>query len=848
MEAQNTPLTLVERIPEGGLTSPEALFDIFVDWTAESGFELYPAQEEAILEIFADNHVILNTPTGSGKSLVALAMHFYSFATGKRSYYTSPIKALVNEKFFDLCRSFGAENVGMGTGDASINPNAPIICCTAEVLASTALTEGDDARVHHVVMDEFHYYGDKERGIAWQLPLLLMPQTAFLLMSATLGDTRKISDQLFELTKRRVALVSSANRPVPLEFQYSTEPLLDKIQKLVEKNLSPVYVVNFTQRECAELAQSLTSINFSSKDDKEKIREELQGQKFDTPYGATVRKYLAHGIGLHHGGMLPKYRLLVERLAQLGLLKVISGTDTLGVGINMPLRTVLFTKLCKYDGDKVRLLKVRDFKQIAGRAGRKGYDTQGLVVCQAPEHVIENLKIDQKIADDPKKAKKLKKSKPPEKGYAHWDEEVFQKLIHSESEELVSRFTVTHGMLLNLLQRPGRVGENGYRSLIELIALSHDHDRKKRDLRRKARMLFQSLRTAEIIELAPKPKGRGQIVRLHSELQQDFSIHHALSLFLVHIAGALNPESPTFHVTLLSFVEAILEDPTVILIRQKDKARDEAYARLKAEGAEYEEIKAKLEKIDYPQPDADIIHQAFHEFSNTHPWVANFKVAPKSVARDMFERYYTFNQYVNLYALERSEGVLLRQLSQTYKALRQNVPEQFKTEEVHNLIAYLRDVISRADNSIVQEWEIMRDGIPPELVEDDAPEALDHDKPAFEARLRAELRGLVAALASDNLEEAAGLIRQTADHMWTPMGLERALAPFIEEYGEIVWNHDARSKNLINITNHGPGLWSVTQVLLDPEGDNMWCLRGGVDLKQITDPTGRLFSLEAIGT
>lgn len=847
MEDESRPLSLMERL-EGGARDADALFDVFVEWTSEAGFELYPAQEEAILEIFAENHVILNTPTGSGKSLVALAMHFFSFATGRRSYYTSPIKALVNEKFFDLCRVFGAENVGMGTGDASINPNAPIICCTAEVLASTALTEGDSARVHHVVMDEFHYYGDKERGIAWQLPLLLMPQTAFLLMSATLGDTSKISEHLEAVTGRTVALVSSATRPVPLEFQYSTEPLHEKIQKLVEKNLAPVYVVNFTQRECAELAQSLTSINFSSKEDKERIKDEMHGHRFDTPYGATVRKYLAHGIGLHHGGMLPKYRLLVEKLAQLGLMKVISGTDTLGVGINMPLRTVVFTKLCKYDGDRVRLLKVRDFKQIAGRAGRKGYDTQGLVICQAPEHVIENLKIDQKIADDPKKGKKLKKAKPPEKGYAHWDEDVFQRLIESDSEELTSRFTVTHGMLLNLLQRPGKVGENGYRALIDLIAISHDHDRKKRDLRRKARMVFQSLRTAEIIEILPRKNRRGQVVRLHSELQQDFSIHHALSLFLVHVAGALNPENPTFHLTLLSFVEAILEDPMVILIRQKDKARDEAYARLKSEGAEYEEIKAKLEQIDYPKPDDDLIYQAFADFSRSHPWVSGFRVAPKSVARDMFERYQTFNQYVNMYGLERSEGVLLRQLSQTYKALKQNVPEQYKTEEVHNMIAYLRDVIARADSSIVQEWEIMRNGIPAELVEDDSPEALDADRPAFEARIRAELRGLVAALATDNLEEAAGLVRQTPDHMWTPMGLERALAPFLEEYGQIVWNHDARSKNLINITQAAPGVWYVTQVLLDPEGDNLWCLRGSIHLAEITDPTGRLFCLEHIGT
>jgi superfamily II RNA helicase len=846
MDEQVEPLSLTERLPEGR-AGVDVLFDIFVEWTAENGFELYEAQEEAILEIFDDNHVILNTPTGSGKSMVALAMHFYSYATGRKSYYTSPIKALVNEKFFDLCRVFGAENVGMSTGDASINPGAPIICCTAEILASIALMESESADVQHVIMDEFHYYGDRERGIAWQLPLLLLPQTAFLLMSATLGDTTKISDQLFHVTKRHVALVKSTHRPVPLEFRYSMIPLLEQIQETVEKNLAPVYVVNFTQRECAELAQSLTSINFATKEEKERIKEELYGQKFDTPYGDTVRKYLAHGIALHHGGMLPKYRLLVERLAQLGLIKVIVGTDTLGVGINMPLRTVLFSKLCKYDGDKVRLLKVRDFKQIAGRAGRKGYDNQGLVVAQAPEYVIENIKIDYKIAMDPKKGKKMRKAKPPEKGFVHWDEEVFERLTHSESEELSSRFTVTHGMLLNLLQRPAKLGPLGYRSLISLIALSHGTDGKKGKLRRKARMLFQSLKQAEILEVVPKVEGRGQVVRLHEDLQQDFSIHHALSLFLVHIAGELNPESPTYAVTLLSFVEAILEDPRVVLMRQRDKARDAAYAELKAQGAEYEELKEKLEKVDYPQPDADIIYQSFNAYAQRRPWVGSYKVQPKSVARDMYERYATFNEYVNQYGLERSEGVLLRQVSQTYKALRQNVPEQFKTEEVHNLIAYLRDVISRADNSLVQEWEMMRDGIPPELIQEEVVEALDADKTAFAARIRAELRGLVGALATDNLEEAAGLLRQTNEKMWTPMGLERELEPFYAEYERIEWNHDARSKNLINITRESEGVWSVTQVLLDNEGDNEWFLKGSVRVADITDPTGRLFALEEIG-
>lgn len=839
------PRNLAERL-QGRPRDTDELFDIFVDWVVDRGFELYPAQEEAILEVFAGNHVVLNTPTGSGKSLVALAMHFYSFARGETSYYTSPIKALVSEKFFDLCNHFGPENVSMATGDASINKGALIVCCTQEILAEIALSEGRGAGVDHAILDEFHYYGDRERGMAWQLPLLLLPHTAFLLMSATLGDTTHIIEQLKQRSRRDVALVKSNDRPVPLEFVWSTDPLTQKIEELADAQLAPIYVVNFTQRECATLAQALTSINFCTDTEKQRLKDEIDGSMFDTPYGSTVRKYLLHGVALHHGGLLPKYRLLVERLAQLGLLKVICGTDTLGVGINLPLRTVLFSKLCKYDGVKVRLLKVRDFKQIAGRAGRKGYDTQGLVVCQAPEYVIENLKIDAKVAANPKKAKKLKKQSPPDRGFVDWDSETFERLTTSASEPLKSRFTVTHAMLLTLLQRPDADG-CGYRALIDLIALSHAADGKKSYLRRQSRTLFQSLRRAEILEVVPREDDRrGQKVRLQHELQHDFSIHHSLSLFLVEASSRLNPEDREFHLALLSFVEAILEDPWVVLHMQREKARSAAYAQMKAEGIEYDERQEKLEKITYPMPDADLIFEAFNAFAEHHPWVAGFKPSPKSVVRDMYEHYSTFNEYVNRYGLERSEGVLLRHISQTYKTLKQNIPEQFKTLEVHEMIAYLREVIVRADSSLVQEWERMMGVDPATQSEAEFPPRLDEDMKAFNARVRAELRALVGAIAVDDLEEAAGLLRQVVGDVWTPMRLERELEPYFEAYDRVVFDHAARATDLTRIERVGPGQYTVVQVICDPEGHNEWYLRGRIDLDMIVDPESRLFALEEL--
>ncbi len=840
---------LADRLPTGPVTGDD-LLDIFVDWAADRGLELYPAQEEAILEVFAERHVVLNTPTGSGKSLVALAMHFHAFARGRRSFYTSPIKALVSEKFFDLCQHFGALHVGMMTGDASINPQAPIICCTAEVLAAIALSEGDAASVHAAVLDEFHYYGDRDRGMAWQLPLLLLPRTTFLLMSATLGDTAPIREQLEARSGRSVALVRSAERPVPLHFSYSEEPLLETLQDLVEHARAPIYVVSFTQRECHDLAQSLTSLNLTDKVEKDAIKDELKGFRFDSPYGKDLGRFVRMGLGVHHAGLLPKYRLLVERLAQRGLLKVICGTDTLGVGINVPIRTVLFTGLAKYDGEKTRLLSVRDFKQIAGRAGRKGYDEAGWVVCQAPEHVVENKKIERKMEADPKKRKKLKKRGPPEQGYVHWDEDTFHRLAEDPSEPLKSRFQVDHGMLVNLLQRGDATTSRrgGYGALIELIELSHEREGRKTRQRRKAKHLFTTLRQAGVIEVIPRPDGRrGRTVRVAGELQRDFSIYHSLSLYLLYAGGQLEPGAEDYALRLCSLVEAILEDPRPVLRQQQNKLRREAWAALRAEGVDFEERQEKVDQITWPMPDAEFVYETFEAYAARHPWVKNHPPQPKSVARDMYERFASFRDYVNEYGLERVEGVLLRHLSQTYKALLQTVPDVLKDDAVYALIGYLRATLQRADDSLTKAWEAMVAGVDEQVVEA-APTPLDvaaHPK-LFAARVRAEVHALARALAQRDYEEAAALVRADADDPWTPERFAEALAP-LEEAGErLVFDHRARQPSRTLLEADGPRRWRLRQVLCDSTGDDTWYLEGVIDLQGEATPEGPLLTLRDV--
>lgn len=839
--------TLISAIPPGGESDPDGLLEIFLEWAADKGLELYPSQEEAILEVFAGNHLILNTPTGSGKSLVAVAVHLFALATQRRSFYTSPIKALVSEKFFDLCGEFGAENVGLLTGDASINHDAPIICCTAEVLASMALSEGDAAKVDFVVMDEFHYYADRQRGVAWQIPLLLMERTVFTLMSATLGDMTAMSEHLQRRTSRKVSIVSSIDRPVPLEFSYSKSPLMDTINSFVVNDRAPVYVVNFTQRDCAELAQGLTSLNFCSKEEKSLIAKALKGADFDTPYGKDISKYVRHGLGIHHGGLLPKYRFLVERLTQQGLLKVICGTDTLGVGINMPIRTVLFRQLCKFDGDKTKILSIRHFKQIAGRAGRKGHDDKGWVVAQAPPHTIENLRLKAKAGAAGKK--KFTGKKPPDRGYVHWDESTFNKLVHDPPEELLSRFRVDHGMLLAVLQRPseyqGRRG--GYGDLLDIIDRCHDSEGRKKRLNRDAREIFIALRTAGVLSLQPRSGSRGKNVVVREDLQEDFSLHHSLALYIMEALESLDPSAEDYALKLVSLVEAILEDPRVILMAQQNVLRRQRLAELKAEGVEYDERQEILAKISWPMPDAELIFSTFDRFAAQHPWVSADDICPKSVAREMYERYASFKEYVGEYDLQRVEGLLLRHLSQTYKAMLQCVPEGARTDEVLEIIAFLRLTIQRTDSSLLKAWEKMGQPILAVESETETVEDIVADNKSFAARIRSELRSFVAALSRADYEEAALLVAANTEEPWSAEKLEATMAGYYADYQRLRFDHHARQPGFTRVEKTGDRQWKVQQILCDENDDNMWYVQGVIDMRGVLQCEGPLIRLTEIG-
>ncbi|BDZ47151.1 DEAD/DEAH box helicase [Naasia aerilata] len=810
-------MPLLDRMP--ATDDPDAAYSAFVDWAEEQGFSLYPAQDEALLEIVTGSNVILATPTGSGKSLVAVAAHATAVAQGKRTYYTAPIKALVSEKFFALVDVFGAQNVGMVTGDSAVNPDAPIICCTAEILANIALRRGPDTPVDQVVMDEFHFYSDPDRGWAWQVPLLTLPRAQFILMSATLGDVSKIADDLSRRTGRATAQVTSVERPVPLHFFYAGTPVQETVEELLHTAQAPVYVVHFSQAAAMERAQALTSIRVVDREARDRIAEEIGGFRFTTGFGRTLSRLVRGGIGVHHAGMLPKYRRLVEQLAQRGMLRVICGTDTLGVGINVPIRTVLLTGLTKFDGTRMRHLTAREFHQIAGRAGRAGYDTAGTVMVQAPEHEIENAKSIAKAGDDPKKKRKIIRKKAPE-GFVSWGEPSFRKLIDAEPEALTSSMQLTAAMLINVIGRGGDVLGN----VRALVFDNHEPRARQYPLARRALGIYRTLKAAGVVEVA-----NGQ-VRLLVDLPPNFALNQPLSPFALAAFELLDPDAPTHALDVISVIESTLDDPRPVLSQQEFKARGEAVAAMKREGIEYEERMELLEGITYPRPLAELLEQAFETFASSQPWIRDFALRPKSVVRDMFERAMTFGEFVSFYQLGRSEGLVLRYLSDAYRALRQTVPEEIKREELSDILEWLGELVRQVDSSLVDEWEqLINPAADPDApVVPPPPPSVLTNRRAFLVLVRNELFRRVQLAALDQAEQLGELDAESgmdADRWGT------ALDAYYAEHDSIGTGPEARGPSML-LVEEGPETWQVRQILDDPAGDHDWGIRAEVDLAE----------------
>ncbi|MCI1984181.1 MAG: DUF3516 domain-containing protein [Bifidobacteriaceae bacterium] len=811
--------------------SEDDIYERFFDWVDARGMNPWPHQEEAMMSLVTGEHVILSTPTGSGKSLVALGLHFAALCTGRRSYYTAPIKALVSEKFFDLVAIFGREQVGMITGDTHINTEAPIICCTAEILANQALREGASTDVGCVAMDEFHYFGDSQRGWAWQVPLLTLPNTQFLLMSATLGDTTQIQQLLEDRTGGTVSLVDDAERPVPLSYEFVDTPLESTIEKLLSGGKTPIYIVHFAQEAALTTAQALSSFGVATKEQRNQIKESLAGVAFTTSFGKTLHRLLLTGVGVHHAGMLPRYRRLVEQLAQQGLLPVICGTDTLGVGINVPIHTVLLTALTKFDGTKQRRLRAREFHQIAGRAGRSGFDSEGLVVSEATEYDIENARAVAKAGDDPKKLKKIRRKKPPE-GFVGWDSKTFDRLINAEPETLTPHLSITHSMVLSEVEQGG----DAWARVTALIDDSAQTENQKENLHTRAGEIFETLESSGVVEKhASQAEDGGDDYVTTVDVPEDFALDQPLSPFLLAALELLDPESESFDMDLISMVEATLEDPMPVLKAQQRQARDVAMSQMKADGLDYDERMEKLAEITYPKPLAELLSEAFAQYRDDVPWANDYYLHPKSVLRDMIETASDFTEYISRYSIARSEGTVLRYLSDVYRVLSHTVPDEYFDDRLDDIVSWLRLIVRTVDSSLVDEWEAAG------TESQDASSAGATAAPPHSGRVVDDRRGLQMLVRNAMFrrveliatEKSDILGRLDADWGMPARAWDAKLDDLYADHDEFLTDADARSSKyfvLDTSKERTAHTWHVRQILSDVENDHDWAIDVDVDI------------------
>ena len=870
--------------PEPWCTADEA-FERFLGWCDERGIELWEHQEEALMDLAAGDHVILGTPTGSGKSLVALGMLFLGMAQGRRAYYTAPIKALVSEKFFDLVEVLGRDNVGMITGDTHINTQAPVICCTAEILANQALREGVDTDVGVVAMDEFHYFADPDRGWAWQVPLLTLPHTQFMLMSATLGDVTQIADALEERTGRIVDRVTDAPRPVPLAYEYVDTALEGTVELALRRDEAPLYIVHFSQDAALATAQSLANFGIATKEQREAVKEAAKGTRFTTAFGKILKRLISNGVGVHHAGMLPRYRLLVERLAQQGLLPVICGTDTLGVGINVPIHTVVLTQLTKFDGYKMRRLRAREFHQIAGRAGRAGFDTEGMVIAEAPEYEIENAKLIAKAGDDPKKLRKLKKKKPPE-GFVTWNKQTFERLCEAVPETLKPRLRITNSMVLSMVERSG----DARARVSELIEASLQTPEEKLKLEARASEIFATLIDTGVVVRnevpggvdAPSdtdaPSGAGTSsgvdapdgadapgdtsaptdaaprveYSLTVDLPEDFALDQPLSPFLLAALELLDPESETYTFDLISMVEATLEDPKQVLRAQERQARDTAMAAMKADGVEYEERLERLQDITYPKPLENLLDSAFAQYCTKVPWAADYELSPKSVLRDMLESAADFKGYIQKLGIARSEGILLRYLAEAFRSLDRTVPLEKRNDQLNDIISWLGFVVRSVDSSLVDEWAAAGEDSAFDAAPPSGADVVVADRRGMTLLVRNALFRRVSLAARERADELGEL-----DEAWG-MGefrWRRALEAFFETHEELLVDGDARSTAFFTIDEsdelkpaaEGGHVWHVHQIFHDSDGDHDFGIMADVDLDATQEESEAVFKNYRVG-
>ncbi len=422
--------------------------------------EPYPVQEQAFARIFAGESVLVTVPTGTGKTLMAKAGIQKALDSGQRAVYTTPLRALTEEKYRELCEDFGEVNVGFATGDFKVNREAPIQVEVAEILWNRIFGDRGRCPADIVIMDEGHYFNDFERGYVWEQSIIgLHPDAQLVILSATVGRPEQFCHWV-ELTRRvPMKLVESRERKVPLYHEYHESYLIEMVRELAASEDVPAIIFVFGRERCFDTARLLKSCRrFTSDEEKQRIEKLCDEALLDSGVSKELRSLLVHGIGIHHAGILPRYKRLVEEMALERLIKFVVSTETISAGINLPAKRVVFPSLRKYIRRKARLVTPAEYHQMSGRAGRPQFDKEGIALVLAPENVVQDMR--KEIKDAKKKGHRVDEERIRRGAYSRaradakrrddviWDAEIHQQLVKGEPAELRSKTRITAEQVL----------------------------------------------------------------------------------------------------------------------------------------------------------------------------------------------------------------------------------------------------------------------------------------------------------------------------------------------------------------------------------------------------------------
>jgi len=683
------------------------------------GLEPYPVQEQAIGKIFAGESVLVTVPTGTGKTLMAKAALHAAVGRGQRAIYTTPLRALTEEKYRELCDDFGESNVGFATGDYKVNRDAPVQVEVAEILWNRIVADKNVCPAEIVVMDEGHYFNDPERGYVWEQSIIgLDPRTQLVVLSATVGHPERFCHWV-ELTRRvGMELVDSRERKVPLVHEFREEMMIDTVRDLAFSGDVPAIVFVFGREQCFEVARLLKSCRrFTS--DEEKAKVEAMCDEALLPSGASkeLRPLLAHGIGIHHAGILPRYKQLVEQLALERLIKFVVSTETIAAGINLPARTVVFPSLRKFIKKEPRLITAAEYHQMAGRAGRPQFDDRGLAITLAPEDIVSDIKKELKDAakrpayDEGKVKKSVynkAKSEAQRKGDIVWTPEVHAELVKGEPAELRSKTKITAEQVLaiglpDLAKDPLLVTDAEKRmaeaeaslppsmrldiaTVIENLLLT---DRERRDLQKTLAQLVDNLKAIGVIDEHGKQIG-GEMIRKLQGMDGLFIFFVLFNHQLDYIELRQLVEYLVDHDIIQRQLDRKLEDAKREWMRTKLREMRETNPQVSWDDVEAEYDKAhprELTKIE-------LIHQ---EFSSKvpHPELHGGKRV-KNTWATLEDANTGFLEFVEQHHLQHEEGNLFSYLIRVMN-FAQKLYEASQLSEFEDMADRVRKLLARID-------------------------------------------------------------------------------------------------------------------------------------------------------